>query len=474
MKRQLTIFAALVIGMFALCEAQDRPFDPRSYGVDETAKLIVLNIDGLDSLESSIRTIHLDKEYHLEEPISAWSNTETRVVSYDSLQYTLFFTKAPIISVEVRDSLVKFPKKPAMLHYYDADTTFSSTIGMSFRGNLSLTYPKKSFNVEFYEDSISKTKREIDFKDLRKDDDFILDGMYNEPLFIRSDFSQKLWKKIHTPYYSEQEPKARSTVDGFYVDLFVNKEYRGIYFLSEKVNRSLLKLKKKKEDSVRGELFKAAAYQPTTSFRSAPKFKNSLPMWGGFEMKYPYEDYTSHFDNLFEAIEFSVNSTPEAFANGLDRYYSIENLVDYFLFVNLIRATDNLGKNYYLARYNAKTPYFIVPWDMDGTLGTIQDGKRIPTTDDVLSHHLFDRLWNENPNAYRSKIIARWSTLRTGTFSNEKLHQRIEKRYQKLLENRCYERDAMIWDTQHEPEHLEYLQTWLQERLNYLDSYFKE
>jgi spore coat protein CotH len=197
-------------------------------------------------------------------------------------------------------------------------------------------------------------------------------------------------------------------------------------------------------------------------------------MWGGFEMKYPYEDYTSHFDNLFEAIEFTTNSTPEGFANGLDRYYNIENLVDYFLFVNLIRATDNLGKNYYLARYHAKTPYFIVPWDMDGTLGTIQDGKRIPTTDDVLSNHLFDRLWNENPNAYRSKIIARWSTLRTGTFSNEKLHQRIEKRYQKLLENRCYERDAMIWETQHEPEHLEYLQTWLHERLEYLDSYFKE
>lgn len=466
--------------LLALCSAfwacgQNSPiFEalPDSYQVDHDKKIIVLNIDAGDEISQELTQLQLDVQYSFNPPANGLKNTESYLVQKDGETYTLFITKSPILSIQVKDSLTKHPKVLGHFRYYDADTTFTSVIGMDLRGNLSLTYPKKSFNIEFYTDSISKGKKEVDFKDLRKDDDFILDGLYNEPLLLRAYTSQKLWKDIYEPGYLADEPKARSTVDGFYVDLFVNKEYRGVYLLSEKINRSLLKLKKSKGDTVRGELFKAGYYDPGTSFKAAPDFKNSLPTWAGWEMEYPFEDFTAHYDNLHQAITFVAQSPEDKFAAQLPKYFDTENLRDYFLFINLIRATDNLGKNFYLAKYKEGTPYFIVPWDMDGVLGTIQAGKRIPTTDDILSNNLFDRMLKQR--TYKKQLNQRWSILRNGAFATDSLTKRITETYTELKSKKMYERDELAWNKSHEEEHLTYMLEWLKNRVSYLDTYFKE
>ncbi|OAB77962.1 CotH kinase family protein [Cochleicola gelatinilyticus] len=478
MKKIISLLLLSVIsGVHISCAQEKAPFSihPESFQVDPSKKIIVLNIDAIESdPETPLSTITLDTTYHFETPIASLSNSEVYPVSVGEEQFSLYVTKSPILSITVKDDIVDFPKKNAEFHYYDADTTFTSAAGIELRGNLSLTYPKKSFNVEFYTDTISKGKKEIDFKDLRKEDDWILDGLYNEPLFVRANFSQTLWKDMYEPHYASEEPKARSTIDGFYADLFIDGEYRGVYFFSEKINRSLLKLKKMKDGVANGLLFKASNYVNGTAFKGAPEFNNNLPMWGGFEMKYPFEDYVAHYDDFYKAVKFVAESNPKAFEAEIDSYFVVDNLMNYFLYINLIRATDNLGKNYYMARYDKETPFFIVPWDLDGVLGTIQDGKRIATTNDILSNNLFDRLWNENPNNYRSKAITRWKELRRGEFSDEKISNRIEENYLKLKENNFYERDAKVWNVSHDEENLTYLKEWLENRLLYLDGYFKE
>ena len=471
---QRTTLLVSLCSFFFACGQNSPVFTaaPNSYQVDHAKKIIVLNTDVEDAITQELTSLQLDDTYTFSQPVKGLKKTESYSVSKNGEPYRLFVTKSPLLSIQVKDSLTKHPKVLAYFRYYDADTTFTSTIGMDLRGNLSLTYPKKSFNIEFYTDSISKGKKEIDFKGLRKEDDFILDGLYNEPLLLRAYTSQKLWKEIYTPSYAAEEPKARSTVDGYYVDLFVNNEYRGVYLLSEKINRSLLKLKKKKGDTVRGELFKAGYYDPGTSFTAAPDYKNSLPTWAGWEMEYPYEDFTAHYNNLHRAITFIANSKKQNFSKQLGNYFEIENLRDYFLFINLIRATDNLGKNFYLAKYKEDSKYFIVPWDMDGVLGTIQDGKRIPTTDDVLSNNLFDRM--VAAPIFKKQMNTRWADLRTGAFATEKLVDRIEDTYRMLRDSKMYERDGLAWDIGHEEMHLDYMLDWLKKRVTYLDTYFKD
>lgn len=477
MKKLVSLLLLCVFsGIHSSCAQEKAPFSihPESYQVDAEKKLIVLNIDAIESdPESALHTITLDTTYTFETPVASLSNNEVYQLSVGEEQFTLYVTTSPILSITVNDEIVDFPKKNAEFKYYDADTIFTSAAGIELRGNLSLTYPKKSFNVEFYTDSVSKGKKEIDFKDLRKEDDWILDGLYNEPLLLRANFSQTLWKDIYEPHYASEEPKARSTIDGFYADLFIDGSYRGIYFFSEKINRSLLKLKKIKDGEANGLLFKASNYLDATSFKGVPEFNNNLPSWGGFEMKYPYEDYIAHYDDFYTAVKLVAEANAEQFAREVDTHFVLDNLLHYYLYINLIRATDNLGKNYYIARYTKDAPFFIVPWDLDGVLGTIQDGKRIATTNDVLSNYLFDRLWNENTNDFKNKAIVRWKELRQGEFSTENLNSRIMDTYLKLKENYSYERDERVWNVSHDAENLEYLQQWLEKRLVYLDGYFK-
>ena len=115
-----------------------------------------------------------------------------------------------------------------------------------------------------------------------------------------------------------------------------------------------------------------------------------------------------------------------------------------------------------------------MPWDLDGVLGIIQDGKRIATTNDILTNMLFDRLASTNAADYKALLKQRWLELRQGLYSNEALHQRIDETYQMLDNTKLYERDSLMWErSKTTTDDYEYMTNWLEKRLIYLDTTFK-
>ena len=275
---------------------------------------------------------------------------------------------------------------------------------------------------------------------------------------------------------SDPPPRENNGAEGIrlrYAEVFLDDHYQGLYLLSEQVDRKLLKLKKIKDGKIRGELFKAGSYEPGSRFADAPPFNNALPFWSGFDIKYPYEDYTAHYDNLHAFVTLVSKTGDQEFNSTIADRLDMDNAIDYFLFVNLLRATDNLGKNYFLARRDEGEPYFFVPWDLDGVLGIIQDGKRIATTNDILSNGLFDRLWENDPSGYRRQVKDRWKQLRATTFSNQQLLGTIEQLYATLREQGAYQREQLVWAQDKDPgDDYRYLTNWLKERLVFLDGYF--
>ncbi|EDM44530.1 hypothetical protein SCB49_13200 [unidentified eubacterium SCB49] len=449
----------------------DQPL-PYSYVIDDTNNIIVWNTSEILNT-GNWSSFNFDGSYQLETSISEISKNQTYQVTKDNKAYTVYPTRFPVIHISAKDSIIDAPKIAAEFRYYDKDTSFVSTIGIEHRGNISLKFPKKSFDIEFWDDEISKESKDLSFNGLREDDDFVLDAMYNEPLRMRANFSQQLWRAIHTPYYIDEEPEAKSGIGEQYVEVFVNNEYQGIFLMVDQVDRKLLKLKKKEEGIVRGELYKAAYYQGATEFKEAPEFKSSLPHWGGFRLEYPdVEDYVYFFDNIQKTTAFVVNASEEEFAANYTTHFNEQNLIDYYLFINLLRGTDNLGKNYYIAKYNTNTPYFIVPWDLDGVLGTVIDGREMNITTDILSNHLFSRLWDENPNEYRKKVIARWQELRQSHFKDEALFGTITNHITKFNEQHVFEREALLWKQGHDDKDLLFMTTWLKKRLAFLDAHF--
>ncbi len=466
------------VGTETHIQAQQLVAETGSYGIDAKQKLVVWHEAHLRALTGK-NTTATQLEFLGETPFKValkdLSYSKSTSVAVNGETYRLYVSKLPMVSLRIDTFHLKnYKKRPGTLIYFRNGTYLKQTLGARYRGNLSLSFPKKSFDLEFWKDSISKQKTDVSFKEMRTDDDWILDAMYNEPLRLRSYVASNLWLAIHEPYYKKKEPQAKSGFEVLYVDLFLNGNYHGIYALSEGIDRKQLQLKANEGRQVYGELFKADAYEGAPDFKKAPAYNTIFPHWGGFEMSYPTVDYKAHWDDVAACVDFVINSSDAAFSKGIAEKIHIDNAIDYFLFVNLLRATDNLGKNYYLARYDKDEPYFFVPWDLDGVFGIILEGRRIATTNDILTNGLFKRLLELNPENYRSKMKLRWEALRQTAYSTPHLWEAMTQIYEQFMEEGIYEREFTVWPkTTTTESDYHYLKTWLNERLAYLDASFK-
>ena len=451
-----------------------------SFGVDDKNKIIIWHVPNLDSIIKKFSVIEFNKIFKLSDGVTNELSYEKKILVRNKDIYSLFISKYPLIHLTFNDSVVNSKYKiPGYFTYFEDNKYVKTSMGLRHRGNLSLSFAKKSFDLEFWEDSTNRQSKDLKFKELRSDDDWILDAMFNEPLRLRSYIATNLWSKIHKPYYLEKEPNAKSGFDVKYVEVFKNNEYYGIYQFSESLDRKQLKLKKNKKNIIYGELYKADSYKGGPSFeKSSEKYINLLTKWNGWEISYPIIKDEANWENLSEFSDLVVNSSDETFLKNIESKINFSNVIDYYLFVNLLGATDNLGKNYYLGKYDENEPYFFIPWDLDGVWGVIQDGKpQWFTSEIILDNGLLKRLLVINPNDYKEKVKKRWVELRLNEFSNEKLFLEIDNIYNRFTDEKIYEREYLVWKNKlnktSNEEHYDHLRNWLIKRLIYLDSHFK-
>ena len=462
---------------------QDLTKNKLSFGLDEKSNIIIWQVWNLDSLKNKIRIdnkIAFHKEFNISEEEIEKLDYSSSIVISNKKKYTLYLTKSPIIHLSFDETKIKSEKKiNGIFKFFNKGVSSVENIGIRHRGNISLTFPKKNFDLEFRKEEKSNESKNISFLGLRLDDDWILDALYNEPLRLRSYIATNLWSEIYKPYYIKEKPKAKSTFEVKFVEVFVNNEYQGIYQLSEQIDRKQLQIKKDKNKEMRGELYQAQSYKGGPEFKTSPKkYINLLGNWNGWQMEYPFINGESNWKNLSEFTNLVVNESDEKFKSKIGEKFFIKNAIDYYLFVNILGATDNLGKNYFIAKYDKNEPYFFIPWDLDGTWGVIQDGKEQYNTDKILDNGLLKRLIETNPNNYREKVKNRWFELRKSTFSNESLFQKIDAIYNRFSEEKIYEREFLIWKNKFtkipKEKHYEHLKWWLEKKLKYLDNYYSK
>ena len=389
--------------------------------------------------------------------------------------YKLYFTEFPLIHITTPHTIVDAPKVWASFRLTEnnGESTFSD-IGIEYRGGYSQSLAKKSMEIEFWEDSTGEETIDYSLLGMRSDDDWNLQAMFNEPLRFLSKTNNDLWRLFHTSYYIADEPEAVNGIKMTYSEMFINGEYRGVYAVSEKIDRKQLKLKNH-NGTIRGELYKGDQWaNGAVTFNWVGPFDNNSDVWDGFEYKHPDEEI--NWSNLYNLVDFVKNGTDTDFYAQYQNKFHSDNMVDYFIFLNVLRATDNTGKNLYLAKYNTNEPYFYVPWDLDGTFGIIWDGSQENITTGLLTNRLYNRLWLDcSENGFREKLQTRWNLVKETIFNHEFLMNMFEENYDYLLNNGVYQREEIAWTGYlTELYHLDYMSDWITNRLDYLDTKFNE
>ena len=380
------------------------------------------------------------------------------------------------------------------LYSSDATEPTTSLIKAKWRGGSTNTADKHKRNYKIKSINFKGKSQDISLLGMREDNNWIMDAGQIDLFRLRNRIATEIWNDFATkPYYASKEPKAKSGVTGKVVEVILNNEYRGIYSLTEAMDRKELKLKKydDKNQEFHGQLWKVSSWDKATFWDIDKDYDNTQETWHAFETKYPDIDDVNPTDYspLYEAIDFVANSNDEAFKKEVGDYFDIPVLIDYQLFQETLKPVDNNGKNMYWGIYDvAKSKKLTLAiWDLDASVGQdwhcstpLHPDYVLPNTDLGVKDgfNLYHRLSSLNVDNYNEKVASRYQELRKTYFSEENLISRYQGYYDMLVKSGAASREECKWSKDSDiggyplnfKSEIEYIKNWIINRLNYLDT----
>ena len=395
---------------------------------------------------------------------------------------------------------------------HEPDKTMPELLNMKakWRGGItnSAGKNKRNYHVKLLDGNGDKLEQK--FFGLRNDNSWILEACQVDMSRIRNRVLTDLWNDYcHKPYYYSQEPKAMTGTRGKFVELILNDEYRGIYCMTENMDRKQMKLMKYDEANLQmhGQLWKSKDWSyavfmgtiPDGGYR--PKDYLSDPngyseMWDSYQVKYPDIDdvYPTDWSPLYDAVEFVSSSSDALFSHYINEYIDLPVLIDYYILMETILSSDNHGKNLFFACYDqakSKKITFGV-WDMDATCGqrwsddyyhsTImrpdQDYAEYLARYEHGDYNLFKRMRETNAYNFNEEVRLRYRDLRQNWLATENILKRFHTYLDEFKTVGADQREYARWngDTDISRRNLnfdtemDYITDWFTRRMNYLDT----
>ena len=412
----------------------------------------------------------------------------------------LQFTALPIVEITA-SGLSKQKFNNGSFHLHDPESSGAdSVLSAQFRhrGSYTSLLSKKSYGMKLVDATGRKLNRSL--LGMRSDNYWVLDALAVDPARMRNRVAMDLWGDMATrPYYAGSAPDVRTAVRGRLVEVFENGSYRGIYNLTERVDRKQVQIAPSKKGKVRGCLYKSRNWDSWTLLgmnrhtgrpigQKPPHYDNTAISWGNWESKYPEPNGRDKTDwrPLYDACAFVGTAGDKEFCREVENVFDLPVVADYYLFIELIHAVDNSGKNMYWAVYDASKSHKLtpVPWDLDGTFGRDWGGHRSNCRADndyrrfllngSMQNALFERLEILNAADWHKLLANRYRRLRGTHFNPESLYGRFAAYHHLLQESGAEHRESRKWNRSNgisfdfEGENA-YLKKWIRDRVKYLD-----
>ena len=131
------------------------------------------------------------------------------------------------------------------------------------------------------------------------------------------------------------------------------------------------------------------------------------------------------------------------------QHFDMNSVVDGFIFLNMIVAHDNIGRNTFwiLRNVNESKKFIHGLWDLDGTLGRqwhryTED----PNQGWVASgFRIYERILNENPAGIHQKIYDRWQEIKDGALAPSNFNEIVENYANIQIKSGARNREVERW-----------------------------
>ncbi len=369
----------------------------------------------------------------------------------------------------------------------ESSTQVQSRILANYRGNSSLTAPKKMIGFHLIDEN--DYNNNIELLGLPSEHNWILNAPYRDFTLLRNRVSYQL-----------SEDMGRYAPRTAFVELFlheggglVNKEhYNGLYLLVERIkwDNNRVNIRKIRPNDNQepyisgGYIIKRDRPNPgehgfTTSrgtnlLHVRPQENDISP-----EQKQWITEYMNSFENALYSDNFSDTEI------GYQKYIDLNSFIDHFLITELLKEIDGFRLSTFMYKdINEKLTMGPV-WDFNFSLGIadyldgwMPEGWYFHLIENCPVINWYKRIL-EDTNA-RFLLRNRWKHLRTNVFSEEHLINLIEHNQNLILE--AQERNFARWDIigsyvwpnwylgEDWQDEVNWMKNWLMQRLIWMDN----
>ena len=383
----------------------------------------------------------------------------------------------------------------AINYLSDPFKEYNGKISIEIRGSSSQGFPKKSYGFET-QDSLGENLN-VKLLGLPKENDWILYAPYSDKTLMRNVLTYKLGNDL-----GRYAPRTR------FCELFINQDYQGVYVLMEKIKRdkNRVDISKLNEIDTTGDQLTGGYIIKIdkTTGSSAIGWYSPFPPYAGAwqsilfqfddpkpdELQLVQKNYIENQITLFETALNSINFS-DPFV-GYPAYIDVGSFIDYMIINELSNNVDGyrLSTFMYKDRDSIDPKIHMGPlWDFNlafgnadycnggNTVGWAFDFNNVCSGDGYQIPFWWSKLIQDPLYIYQTKC--RWIELRNTKLNTDTILNYVDSLV--LYLNTAQQRNFNKWEIfgtyvwpnnfvgQNYEEEINYLKTWIINRLNWLD-----
>ncbi len=383
------------------------------------------------------------------------------------------------ITTENQEPIVeksKYLKGELTIVSSDEKENFTGKMKIKGRGNSTWTFAKKPFKIK-----LDKKAKLLNQKAKAKK--WVLLANYCDKSLLRNGVAFKISELLGFEF----TPSAR------FVDVVFNGELLGSYMMSDQVEVKKGRVpveEQEKEDTTEPNITGGYLLELDGFAQSEPVyFKTNKKVL--ITIKYPKDDeinnaqreYITNYTKHFEDILFSPNFKDAK--TGYRAYVDTKSLIDWYIACELTGNSDSFWSTYIYKKRNDPKFYFGPMWDYD--IAFNNDMRLKDATEKLMREHAHNpktwikRFWEDD--WFQKEVSKRWKELVESGIENKLINyinqtkdlldksQQLNYTIWKTLGKRVY-REQFVFPTY--DENVEYLKTYVRERIEFLNSSFSE
>lgn len=381
----------------------------------------------------------------------------------------------------------------------DSYNVYNGKIGIEIRGSSSQSFPKKGYGFETRKDDGSNNN--VALLGMPQENDWVLHGPYSDKSLIRNMLCYILAGDI-----MEYAPRGR------YCELVINGIYQGVYVLMEKIKRDKnrvdiaeITVNDNSGDRLTGGYIIKIDKETGSNTGSWTSFFKPIPtsyQITSFQYDFPKADaitptQKNYIQQFIHQVETSIDAPHYADpVSGYRRFVDDKSLIDYIIMNELSKNVDAYRLSTYMYKdrdsRGGKLKFGPV-WDYNLGFGNVNyctngnpEGLVITNFNQVCSqdwwviHFWWDKFMQDQQ--LKSDLKARWQSLRQNRLSDQRINFVVDSLTNLLQE--AQSRNFQKWSVLNEyvwPNYvvtgsyqgeIQFLKTWLKDRLQWLDNEF--